>query len=341
MAGQERTATPALTGLLEALEREPWAHDFFQALRRLDCARPGAARLGHALRPGDEQLRLGQEPSVAFAPSTIAAFRRGEGGAPHRLWVHFLGLFGPNGPLPLHLTEYVRGRMRNAGDRAHAAFADLFHHRMLGLYYRAWAAAQPAANFDRPDEDRFALYFGALFGAAGRCYRGRDEVPQRAKLHFAGRLAAQARSADGLEAILSDWLGVPATVEPFVGAWFDVPQDQRWRLAESPQTGSLGTTAVVGARTFERQQSFRLGLGPLHRADYERFLPGGPSLARVAAMVRFYTNDEFDWDVNLVLRRDEVPPLVLDGSTRLGVTTWLAGDKLDRDPADLVVRAVA
>jgi len=58
----------------------------------------GPAATGKATRLSDDPVRLTQEPSMAFAPATLAAFDpatktiRTSGG-------NFLGLFGPQGPL--------------------------------------------------------------------------------------------------------------------------------------------------------------------------------------------------------------------------------------------------
>jgi type VI secretion system protein ImpH len=129
--------------LIQALTEAPWDWDFFQALRRLECASPQRPRIGANQRGKDDVVRLGQEPSVIFAPATLSACHAdGPGGLP-RLSVLFLGLLGPNGPLPLHLTEYIRDRVRNEGDATPARFLDLFNNRMLALFYRACAQAQP------------------------------------------------------------------------------------------------------------------------------------------------------------------------------------------------------
>jgi len=141
--------------LLAALAKAPWSFGFCHTLRRLDCLQPDRPRIGATARPADDPIRLGQQPSLRFAPSELAALEPpGKGRAP-RLQVYFLGLLGPNGPLPLHLTEYARDRRRNSGDRTFTRFLDSFHHRMLSLLYRAWAQAQPAVGFDRPEQDRF------------------------------------------------------------------------------------------------------------------------------------------------------------------------------------------
>ena len=190
-------ATDPLTFLAE-LAREPYRYDFYQTLRRMECLYAEKPRWGSALRPVDEPVRLGQDPDLAFAPAPLASLEFGKDGAPPRLQVRLFGLLGPNGPLPIHLTEYARHRLRHAGDPTLCRFLDLFHHRFIALLYRAWAQAQPHVNRDRADEDHFVTYIGAFIGIAPEPLRHRDAVPDPAKLFHAGTLVRQVRDADGL-----------------------------------------------------------------------------------------------------------------------------------------------
>ena len=117
--------------LLSALEREPYRYDFYQVLRLLECVNADRPRWGMALRPGDEPLRLGQDPELSFAPAALASFAPADGARRARLAVRLFGLTGPNGALPLHLTEYARERERHNGDATLARFLDLLQHLSL------------------------------------------------------------------------------------------------------------------------------------------------------------------------------------------------------------------
>jgi type VI secretion system protein ImpH len=306
--------------LLRALERTPHRFDFFDVLRRFECAYPSRARLGRAARPCDEPIRLGQEASLEFAPSTLASFAPSTGGKPPRLSVHFLGLLGPNGPLPIHLTDYARDRVRNAGDFALARFLDVFHHRILSLFYRAWADAQPTVSRDRPAQDRFATYLGSLLGLGMPSLRDRDEFPDRAKLYFAGRFAAQPRNCEGLIAILGSYFGLPVKVEEFVGEWLALPEQARWRLGRA---GLLGQSTVAGTRTWQRQSKFRIVFGPLDDGEFHSLLPGGARLRQLVALVRNYVGDSLNWDLRLHLEDRATRPFRLGCSAQLGWTSWL------------------
>ncbi|MFZ4791408.1 MAG: type VI secretion system baseplate subunit TssG [Candidatus Competibacteraceae bacterium] len=339
MASPDRTTADPVD-LLEALRQRPYAFHFFQALRRLECRYRDQPRLGKATRLADDPVRLAQEPSMAFAPATLSAFDPGDGSRPPRLSEYFLGLFGPHGPLPVHLTEYARDRSRQHGDRTFARFADLFHHRILSLFYRAWADTQPTVSFDRPETDRFNVYLGAQFGLGMPSLWNRDAAPDLAKFHYAGRLVCQTRNPEGLEAILADFFKLPMRVDPFVGHWLPLDEASRCRLGETPATGLLGMTAVIGERVWDCQHRFRIVMGPMNLEEFQRFLPGSDSLRRLVAWVRNYVGDELLWDVNLILKKEEVPPLQLGKGTRLGWTTWLSSQPLARDADDLKLDAV-
>jgi len=323
--------------LYELLASAPHQFDFFQALRRLECAHRDRPRIGAGLRPLDDAVRLAQVPSLTFSGSTLAAFAPGKEGRPWRLAVNFFGLLGPNGPLPLHLTEYTRDRVQHAGDRTLVHFLDVFHHRLLTLFYRARAMAEPTAQYDRSETDRFAVYVGALCGLGSPALRNRDALPDHAKLHFAGRLAPQVKNAEGLQAMLTELLGVPAQVDEFVGHWMSLPVDCRCQLGKSPTTGTLGASALIGDRVWDYQYKFRVVLGPLGREDYEEFLPDGEILPRVVAIIRNYIGDELAWDLRLVLKRQAVRSVELGRFGRLGWTTWLSTRTPKSDAADLTL----
>lgn len=323
--------------LFAAVAAEPWKWSYFQALRLLECLAPGMPRLGTASRPADEIVRLGQEPSLSFAPASLAGVMPGHAGAPPRIEVRFLGLFGPNGPLPLHLTEYARSRLLHAGDASFARFADLIHHRFLSLFYRAWAQAQPCVSLDRPAQDRFGVYVGSLCGLGLDSVRERDAMPDYAKLHHAGLLGRQVRNAEGLANMLSGFLGLPVEVEQFIGHWMTLRARDRTRLGSS--CGDLGRDAVLGARVWDRQHKFRLQIGPLSLADYESLLPGEDGIGPLVDAVRNYAGIEHEWDVRLILRSDSVPSLLLGGDTRLGYSSWLGSRRSGRSADDLVLDA--
>ena len=342
MGGAVRAGTASADGAVaDRVSAAPYAYDFNRLMRELEALHRDRPRLGRSSHPAEDAVRLGQEASVDFASAMLAAWTPGENGRADRLEVRFFGLFGPDGPLPLHLTEYARDRLRNERDPTFGRFADMFHHRLLSLMYRAWADVRPAVAFDRPDTDRFAAFVGTVAGLNGANLRDRDAMPDLAKLHFAGLLANQTRHAEGLAAILSAFFGTSVQVECFTGSWLTLVASDHTRLGSGGDKAALGGGALLGRRAWSRQHKFRLVFGPLDLAEYERLLPGGSSFHTLVPVVRNYAGDVLAWDVQFVLRRDEVPDTRLGQSGRLGWTTWLKPRRAQTDAADLVLDAGA
>lgn len=326
---------------LQGIEERPYEYDFYAVLRYLECLHLDQPRLGEAARPIDEPVRVVQEPSLAFAPATLASFKRTDGTQPHRLAEYFFGLFGPHGPLPLHLTEYAKDREQNAADPTFRHFADIFHHRLMLLFYRAWANANPATSLDRPATSRFDSYVGGVFGIGMPQLRDRDAVPDSAKLHLAGLLGLKTRPAAALIAILNVFMALEFSVREFIGSWMKLPRGDWSRLGSRLGASTLGGDVILGSSVWTCQNRFRLLCGPLSFADFKRLLPGRPSLRKLRDLVRTYVGDEFDWDLNLVLKAKDVPRCELGRSGELGWTTWLGQRRSPADANDVIVHPEA
>jgi type VI secretion system protein ImpH len=326
-------STDSLTPL-ERLQSKPHGFSLFAALRLLEQHFADRPRLGESRRAADDAVRLRQAPHLSFAPSDVSKAGIGADGR-FSLEQYGFGVLGPNGALPLHLTELAYERGRQKEDPTIADFLNLFQHRLISLFYRAWADCEPAVNLDRPASDRFRAYVGSLIGLAPEAARDADAVHDYAKLSRAGLFSAQTRSADGLEAILAGYFGVPVEVRQFCGAWLDIPADLRCRLGD-PQFASLGTTATLGRSTWQCQHKFEIVLGPLTRAVFTDFLPGASGLTELHALVRLYTNDEWAWQVRLLLADTDIPGVRLGSGSKLGWTSWLG--QRHATAADVVIQ---
>ncbi|WP_292286641.1 type VI secretion system baseplate subunit TssG [Marivita sp.] len=316
----------------ERLVRDPKSHHIFFAMRVLEAHFDQSPRLGTARRPGQEKVRFGQEPDLAFPKSTVTGFEHQTADAPAKLTNLFFGLFGPHGPLPLHLTEYARSRKINHHDPTFIAFADMLTHRVTSLLYRAWMRGEPAAAFDRGEKTETEMKIGALAGYFGTHLRDRDAMPDLAKLQYAGVLSAAPKNGEGLIALLGGFFAAPVTLEEFVGDWLNLEPDDRWQLGG---VSGLGFATCVGDRVWSSSSKFRLRVGPLSLEDYQRFLPGTPALRRLRAIVRNYVGDHLDWDLNLMLVGKDVPQAQLGQSTQLGLTSWIGSEDHPDEVADL------
>jgi type VI secretion system protein ImpH len=258
--------------------------------------------------------------------------------------VAFMGLTGPLGVLPRHYTELLLTRARQK-DTALRDFLDIFNHRLISFFYRAWekyhfTVAYERTVFRQEGGDRFSQYLFDLIGMGTRGLRGRLEVEDETLLFYDGLLAQRPRSASALTGLLTDYFMVPVDVTQFVGQWLSLSAGNRSRLGPRQVNSALGLNAVVGNRVWDQQAKFKLRVGPLTAAEFHRFLPSGEAFRQLVGMARFYAGQEFDFDVQLILRAAEVPGCRL-GATgefapRLGWSTWLKSGEFTHDAEDAV-----
>lgn len=264
---------------------------------------------------------------MAFAPATLAKARAARHGQPAEIAQYGFGLFGPNGPLPLHITEQARERAQHHGDGTLAAFADVFHHRLSLLFYRAWADAQSTVSLDRAD-DRYSRYVGSLLHQSPRSQQ-RDDVSNHAKRFMAGHLVRQTRNPEGLARILSSYFDVPVRIREFVPQWIRLEPSLRMTLEGGSPLGSN----VLGGAIRDVQHRFRIEIGPLRLARYEEFLPGRRRARQLMHWVREYIGVELAWDVNLSLDPQDAAGLSLSARQPLGLASWLGHRAASRGPA--------
>jgi type VI secretion system protein ImpH len=336
--GEAALGTPPSLALLRA---RPERFDLFAALRLIESAYPNQPRLGEARRARDEPVRLGQPPHLHFPPAAIAGFDAARTDRPPRLTTYAFGLFGPQGPLPLHISREAFSRARHSSDPTLADFCDLFHHRLLALYWRAFAKARPAIEQDRPEKSRFRNRVGAVAGLAAPAFFGRSALPDNFSLFAAGLLALQTRPPEAITRLVALFFAVPVKVREFVGAWLDIPPHAQTRIGVVRGNSRLGQNIVVGSRIYARHHRFRLILGPLSLIQFLDFLPNRDARTKLNAMVRQVPGIDIDWDVQLVLRRDQVPRTTLGITTRLGWTSWLDTRQRDCDGDDLILQGNA
>ena len=327
MASEARSAHD---DLIIRLSNEPHRFGFFQALRFIEAANPDTPGFGRSRRARQDPIRLGQKVTLAFASSTLAELQPATDARPERLLQFFHGVFGPNGPMPVHLTEYAIARRLSYHDPTLVRFCDIFHHRMVSLFYRIRANAEPALCEDRPEKNRFRAYVGALAGYGSPALRNQDEVSDQAKLFYSGHYANQKRSPSALLGILAQHFSMPVELREFQPEWLEFPAESRLCLGRSRHTCQLGRNTVLGERTYERQFRFSLIFGPISRSQFESLLPGQPAATRLAALVRNFVGFEFSWDYRMLVRENEVPVARLGGKARLGWSSWLSGKP--RDP---------
>ena len=259
-------------------------------------------------------------PILAFPASTLEAAKRTEDGR-LKLLVRFLGLLGPQGPLPLSTTEEAYGWLPR--DDAFPRFLDLFNNRFLQLFFRAWADAQPVAQADQPARDRFATYLGAAVGLGSPVFHNLDGIADAAKLTYAGLLAPQAKAAGRLEQALTGLFGVKAEITEFVGLWLDLDENEASRLGTA--NACLGGDILLGRRVYSVTDKIRIRLVAPDLQAYKRFLPTGgtrhPRCGDDRVLRRARTRlGAGNWRCPA----GRVAPVRLGEAGRLGWTSWMA-----------------
>jgi type VI secretion system protein ImpH len=383
------------------LQEQAHQFEFFQAVRLMHwLAREpvdanGPRRpLGGDFAPGQEVVRFRAMPSHSFPAGSVVELRPGgDEAAPPEMTVAFHGLTGPQGVLPQHYTTLLIERVRGK-DFALRDFLDMFNHRALSYFYRAWRkyrfpfayeesavgnglcavpspterhgvrSLQPEGRTTNAEDDLFTYVLYCLLGTGGQ--RGRAEFEDEALLYFAGHFAHWPRSAVALEGILNEYFSIPAAVKQFQGEWLYLAVEDRSALpstrgkGDSPvfadplrgypakigtvpgkgQYTALGAEAVIGQRVWDVESKFRIRLGPLSYAEFRRLLPDGDMLRPVREMVRLYAGPHLEFDVQLVLKRHEVPRCRLGGdaagASRLGWNTWVRHGEFSEDVDDAV-----
>lgn len=333
MAG---TAWSTTDDLIQLLQEEPYEFGFYQAMRTLEALHEDKPRFGKSRKIKDDPIRVGQEPSMEFAPSTLATATVKENSRALKIGQYFHGLLGPNGPLPLHLTEYTIERTKGHQDATFQNFLDIFHHRLGMLFYRIWADAEPAADINRPHSTRYPKYIGSMFGLGLKSMRDRDALSDMAKFYLVGRYSNSTKNPGGLIAILLHLFEIPVRLEEFSPEWLDLPANARCYLGSRRGAYKMGQDVIIGSRVLECQFKFRLVFGPMKLEDFHSLMPSNSRTDRFVAAVRNYVGDEYMWDYQLILKKDEVPALQLGRYGQLGWTTWLNTDHRTEDVRDFV-----
>ena len=333
-AGQPR---PDLTGDVPA----PETMGFFELLRRLERDQMRFGRFGG---PSKEPARLGQRARLTFGTRDVAGFHPG---TPPKVDVEVLGLLGPEGAMPLHLTRWVMARLSDrwftegsdaASDTTFLDFCNLLQHRMMALYWRAWGDARPEVQIEHEAAGRVRAFVEALAGVAMPGTKPKvPDAQTRVKLRHATALGRQIYSVERLTAYLGDVLEAPVTLVEFLGTWTEIPPRLQSRLGQ--QHAQLGRSAVVGARSFQRQTLVELRVGPLSLARFTQFLADPALIQRLRHAIRHAMGREMEFNLRLILDAREIPDTRL-GHSQLGRTTWLS-PKREKDADDLRLTRVA
>ncbi len=341
MAAPCRRADPSVE---EALFASGFEFEFFQAVRLLGRLFPDRKAVGGTAKPAEEIARFGARLSMAFPASAIHDIERiPDSPDPARVTVAFLGLTGTQGVLPFFYTEYLLARKADKDDTL-AAFLDIFNHRLISLFYRAWekhhapVLYERAAGSGRPD--RFTWELFDLIGMGTNGLRGRLSFPDEGLLLYAGLIAQRPHSASALRGILRDYFSVEVEIDQCLGSWYDLEDSDRSYLTGELERNQLGVSAFIGDQVWDQQARFRVRVGPVNLERFIDFLPGNRGMVRLVEFTRYLVGQALAVDVQVFLRAADVPCCRLDDegfdAPRLGWMAWLKTEEFRQDAGDAV-----
>lgn len=339
---ESTTTTPKAFTLEEVLFAEPYRFDFFQAVRLLERIYTMRRPVGHTAEPRSEAVRFRTHTGLNFPASQIYALAPElddpDNSAPPQMTVAFMGLTGPSGILPHPYTELLMERLRNK-DKALVEFLDQFNHRILSLFYRAWEKYRFPIGVERGLDDRFTEFLFDIVGLGTRGLRHRFSFADEGLLSYGGLIANKPHSTSAMTGLLSDYFGVPAEVEQFKGQWLKLDPESTSALGRA--NNQLGINTVVGTRVWDQQSKLCVRFGPLSLAKFAAFLPNGSAFQPATELTQFFAGLEFDFDIQLVLKKEQVPFCKLSAQSRpaLGWTTWLKTKPFAEDDSQVVLRA--
>jgi len=336
------TKNPRLTDsqLGQELLGNACSFEFFQAVSLLQRLGTELQPVGGFSSPEDEVVRFRVNQRLGFPASEIQQLDA-DGDRQPEMTVNFMGLTGPMSLLPYPYSELILERQR-AKDHSLAAFLDIFNHRAVSLFYRAWQRSNFPVTYTAGGRDQFTRYLFDLIGLGTAGLRDRQEIDDEALLHYVALLAMQSRSAVALEQIIADYFQVPVEIQQFMGAWYSLGSDTQCDMEEEESPSiQLGQGAVVGDAIWDRQARVRIRLGPLSLDRYCDFLPEGTAYNALRAITRFFSNQCIDFEAQLVLDRNQAPRVELDFDSdipaRLGWVSWASTRPLPFDPDDTIL----
>lgn len=323
---------------------EPYKFEFFQAVRLLEKMFPERTAVSRSVSPDKEVVRFRSNASLKFPPSEIFEITESDNEFSDEkkveMFINFMGMFGIVGVLPIHYTELVVERARY-GDRTLWAFLDIFTHRAVSLFFRAWEKYRFPVQYERGNDD-FTNYLFDFVGLGTSGLRGKLNLEDESLIPYSGLILQKPHSSNALEQILADYFGINAKIEQFFGQWLDLDNESITKLGEA--NSSLSSTAIIGTRIWEQQSKFRVILGALSFKEFQAFLPNGTAYKPSKSIISLMVGLELDFDVQLILKAKQVPSCILTTRAKrrpmLGWTSWLKTKPFKEDDKQVVLQDI-
>lgn len=303
--------------------------EFDEAVRIIERRGGFRGEVGTGAARSEEAVSFAAALSASFPMAPVHEIDFVRDGRHVEMSVGFMGLTGPTGVLPRHFDALLMAR-HNDDDDSIIAFQDIFNHRMISFFHRAWVRSRLPILYERRRvggrdvlEDPFARALLAASGFATGGLLDAMRVDGDRLAGCAGAFACGRPSVQAIAAVVRDLIGHDVRIEQFSGTWERLSGVDLSILGR--QTCVLGRTAVLGDRVWCADGAFRIITDALPLEEYKRVLPGGDLFGVLHDVVRGLVNGQFDVVLCISLRGEDVPTCELnpDDGPRLGLTTFL------------------
>ncbi len=316
------------TALKNQLFEKFYEFSFFKAVNLLENLSLDKKQLGMARSPSEEAVRFTVKPGFSFPASEISDLKEGGKNKAAQMEVAFMGLIGPSGVLPNWYNELAIERLHRK-DKSFVSFLNIFHHRMISLFYLAWKKNRFPESYQPGASDRLSNYILSLAGLGTKGMVKNLGLPRESLTFYSGLLSRPVASAKGIETAIEYFSGSPVHVDQFIEC--DVLLEKEDQSSIGAANASLGVDAVCGSYIKECQTKFRVNIGPVKYKRFTRLMPKGDLLFPIFSLIKYMVGIEFEFEIKIFLNRDDVPGSTIGGmgkdAPQLGVSAWIAAKK--------------
>jgi type VI secretion system protein ImpH len=311
----------------EAVSQE--SRRFFDFVRGLDGKRPGSVLLGTAGTVKEEAIRFHCSTSMGHPNREVERVwweQDSRGRERCHMRIPFFGLNGITSPLP---GSYLR-EMSDDEDEGHrptvSDFLDIFNHRLISLYYRAWLKYRGHMCLDGDANRGIVPLILALGGMDGELRgKGPDHANPQALLTAIAPLMRRVKSPSSSESSLRELLGVAVQVVPYDLRQVPVPEDQLLQLGVSSCRLDGEDPPVLGEFVPDYMGRCEVRIGPVPMKLLTRLQPEGDLSIAAHRMLSKSLPSTMEYRLTLLLEEDATPGWALgeDESSLLGFNLWL------------------
>jgi len=302
---------------IKQLIEDPSEYNFYQAIytieRQLAAGKEQQSKVGHDSIPRNELIRFISDQNLGYPGAPISKVQKRDdvdGKTAYDIHVSFMGVTGTNGALPQHYTELVLERLKYK-DTGMRDFFDLFNHRLLSLYYRAWEKYKFPIAFEKQSNssvDSFSSVLNQLSGTSSSAGK-----------YYAGFLNHSIRNVEGLKQILTDFTGCDVAIEQFQGKWQILAEADQTRLGQRSQPegqfAQLGFDACIGNKVWDINSDIKIVIKPSADAKIEQFLSGGSINQGMKELINLYLGKSINHKLQLELLNEQIPVTRLSKNT--------------------------